>query len=311
MYIGNNGLVDLCEGLITDCIKLCRTDEITFQFEIYGDNEFKLNLKSAHDLSAFTEQLSHESENFPNFPKLLRIISQTLDINIKEDSKTEIAFSIDKKVIPDTKIDYLKLTEKLLQIAFLNRRCEIITTDKRQEYLIKNYHHFPQGVFYLFDRIIAEALGKPEFEIRFDDQAKTNNYQIGLAYRTDWHPEPNVISFANDVRTICGGSLVDGIMEGLLLACKTFVKENNLSNFKVSKRKLLNGLIIVSAVRGEDYNYGGSFRETLENHLVKKQAKEIIKRLALKFFNENKEKAEKFLWRFDTRELPSGLYSTD
>ncbi len=190
----------------------------------------------------------------------------------------------------------------------LNRQCEVITIDKRQKYLTQNYYHFPQGVFYLFDRATTEVLGKPEFKLTFDNEINSNKYQIGLAYRTDWFPSANVISFANNVHTICGGSLVDGILEGLINACKIYAKENNLTTFKINKKKFVNGLILICAVRGEDYKYGGSWKETLEDAVIKKEAKKVVEKLALDFFNNQKEKADKFLWRFDTTQLTSGMY---
>lgn len=309
MYIGNDGVIGLFEGLLTDCIELCKIDEITFEIVISGDNDFTLGVTSLHDINPFIQQFTDERKEFANyFPKVLKVVSEKFEIITKDNSKTEVAFSFDKKVITNTNIDYLKLTEKVLQIALLNRQCEIITIDKRQKYLTQNYYHFPQGVFYLFDRATTEALGKPEFKLTFDDKVNSNRYQIGLAYRTDWYPTPNVISFANNVHTICGGSLVEGILDGLISACKTYVKENNLTTFKISRKKFLNGLIIVCAARGEDYKYGGSFKETLEDNGVKKQVKKITSKLAQDFFNNQKEKADKFLWRFDTTQLTSGMY---
>ncbi|WP_462220605.1 hypothetical protein [Ferruginibacter sp.] len=160
----------------------------------------------------------------------------------------------------------------------------------------------------MFDRAITEVLGKPEFELTFDGKVNSNTYQIGLAYRTDWYPSPNAISFANDIHTVCGGSLVDGILDGLINACKVYAKGNNLTTFKINKKKFTNGLILICAVRGEEYRYGGSWKETLEDSVVRKQAKKLVSKLALDFFNNQKEKADKFLWRFDTTQLASGMY---
>ena len=309
MYIGNDGVVGLFEGLLIDCIELCKTDEITFEIVISGANNFAFGLTSRNAINPFIQQFTNESKEFTNyFPKVLKVVSETFEIITKDNSKTEVAFSFDKKVITNTNIDYLRLTEKVLKIALLNRQCEIITIDKRQKHLTQNYYHFPQGVFYLFDRATTEVLGRPDFKLTFDDKVNSNKYQIGLAFRTDWYPTPNLISFANNVQTVCGGSLVEGILAGLISACKTYVKENNLTTFKISRKKFLNGLIIVCAVRGEGYKYGGSFKETLEDDVVKKQAKKITVKLALDFFNNQKEKADKFLWRFDTTQLTSGMY---
>ena len=309
MYVGNDGVVGLFQGLLLDCIELCKTDEITFEITLSGDNEFALVLTSSHNLNPFIQKFNDESEEYSNyFPRALKAISEAFVISVKENLKVEVAFSIDKKVLLDANIDYLKLTAKVLQMALLNRKCEIITIDKRQKYLTQNYYHFPQGIFYLFDCATTEVLGKPELKLTFDDRVNSNAYQIGLAYRTDWYPTPNIISFANDVQTICGGSLVEGILDGLIAACKAYVKENNLTTFKISRKKFLNGLIIVCAVRGENFTYGGSFKETLEDDVVKKQAKKIISKLVLDFFASQKERAGKFLWRFDTTQLTSGMY---
>ena len=142
----------------------------------------------------------------------------------------------------------------------------------------------------------------------FDDELSKNKYQIGLAYRSDWYPTPNVISFANDVHTACGGSLVDGILEGLINSCKKYVKENGMLTFKIKRKKFLNGLIIVCAVRGDNFLYGGSFKETLENDEVKKQVKKTTEKLVSQFLKNNKDKADKFLLRFNTTHLMNGTY---
>lgn len=309
MYIGNNGVIGLLTGLIEDCIALCRTDEILFEVSISNNNDFIFSLTSRQRLDPFLQQFNREDVGFKNYhPNVLKAVSKKFEVRLVNDSKIEICFSIDESVNIDTNIDYLKLLEHVLQLALLNRQCQFITIDRRQAYLNHNFFHFPQGVFYLFERALTEALGKPGFKISFDGQMESNKYQIGLAYRTDWFPSPNVTSFANDVHTTCGGSLVDGILEGLMGASRAFVKAQNLTTFKIRRKKFLNGLIIVCAVRGEEFKYGGSFKETLDDEIVKKQAKKIVHDLALEFFNNQKGAADKFLWRFDTSQLASGMY---
>ncbi len=307
MYIGNEGIIGLFKELLATCIELCNAEEITFEIIILGNNRFIIEISSRDDINPFLQCFTSRNKELINhFPEILRLVSERFEII--NSSKAEIHFSFDKKIIADTCIDYFKLTENILKFALLNRKCKIITIDKRQEYLNQNYFHFPQGIFYLFDRAITEVLGKPKFKLTFDDKVNSNRYQIGLAYRTDWYPAPNIISFANNIHTICGGSLVEGILDGLTNACKTYFKKNNLTTVKINKKKLLNGLIIVCAVRGEDFKYGGSFKETLEDNVVKKQAKKIITKSALDFFDSQKESADEFLWRFDTTQLTSGMY---
>ena len=308
MYIGNNRVVGLLHGLIIDCIDLCKSDKITFEITIWGDNDFSVSLSSSHDLSPVIDKFSETyspSQNY--YPDVLKAISKTFTINSPDKNHFTFNFSLDQDVLA-ADIDYLKLSEEILRIGLLNRQCEIITIDKRRKYLTQNYYHFPEGTSYLFDLATKDIPGEPEFKLTFDGNVNSNKYQIGLAYRSGWYPTPNVISFANDVPTIRGGSLVEGIMAGFINACKIYIKENNLTNHKVTKKKFINGLILVCAVRGEGFKYGGSVKETLEDDLVKRQAKKITQKLTLDLFKNDKQKADKFLWRFDGTQLGARMF---
>ncbi|WP_462220604.1 hypothetical protein [Ferruginibacter sp.] len=148
MYVGNDGIIGLLSGLIIECISLCKTDDILFEITILGDNDFTFVFSSSHELKSFTRQFTTKSNELPNyFAKTLKAISEKFDIIENGNSKTQVTFSFDKKVISETSVDNLRLSEKAIQIALLNRQCEIITIDKRQKYLIQNFYHFPQGVF--------------------------------------------------------------------------------------------------------------------------------------------------------------------
>ena len=309
MYIGNDRMVGLFNGLLIDIVEICKTDNLIFEITILSDREFILGITSNQVLNKLWTHFSSENDDLQNyFPKVLHILASYFQIKHIDKSKTEISFTIEEESLISPNIDYLNLNAKMLQFALLNRNCEIITIDKRQKVTSQNFFHFPQGIFYLFDKATTEILGKPEFKLTIEREINNKQYQIGLAFRTDWYPSPNIISFANDVHNICGGSLVDGILDGLLTACKTYKKENNLTTYKVTRKKFTNGLILICAVRGQDFKYGGSWKETLENDEVQKDVKKIVSELALEFFKTEKEKAYKFLWRFDTTQLTSGMY---
>jgi len=309
MYMGKNGIVGLIRTLVTDCIYFCHTDEITFEIALTNENKFSLRLSSKHDLNPFIE--SFRSQDFDDSHRsslLLKTIAEEFEISRKENGTIAIDFSFDKEVIKDTQIDYLLLNEELLQIAILNRNTEILAIDTRRKYPCQDYYHFPEGVMYLFERVIAQAWGKPNFKVIFDNSSNSHKYQIGLAYRTDWYPNSTIVSFANDTTTICGGSLVDGIIEGLAFACREFAEENNLTSMKIKRKKLSNGLILVCAVRGDNLTYGGSFRETLENGEIKKDAKKIAKNMVLEYFRSHQEIGNDFLKRFDPSDPLNVMY---
>ena len=308
MYIGS--IIELFFGLIDNCIELTKTDKILFKITLIEENDFSINISTEENIESFLEYFENKIEDFENhyLPKVLKVISKKFSINKVNNSETSISFSFDKAIIKNTDVDYQKLSEKALLISVLNKQTEILTTDKRQKYLSQNYYHFPKGLFYLFDRVNKEALGKPKFKITFEETIDLYEYKIGIAYRTDWYPNEHIQSFANNIETKCGGSLVDGIFNGLFSACKNYVKTNNLTTHKIKRKKMLNGLIIICSIRGHNLKYGGSFKETLENKIIYKKAKKIIETSVLDFMNENKEITTDFLMRFDKTHLTSGIY---
>ena len=70
----------------------------------------------------------------------------------------------------------------------------------------------------------------------------------------------------------------------------------------------MNGLIIVSYVRGESFKFSGSFKEKLESETVYREAKIVVKKSVLDLLNNDNEIAKDFLFRFDKTHLTSGMY---
>ncbi len=81
-----------------------------------------------------------------------------------------------------------------------------------------------------------------------------------------------------------------------------------MQEYKIRRKKFMNGLILVCAVRGGDFRYGGSFREKLEEQEIRTEAKKLVCKSALNFFKNQKEQTNKFLWRFDTTQLANEMY---
>ncbi|MFM7023230.1 MAG: hypothetical protein ACKOXB_09645 [Flavobacteriales bacterium] len=304
MYISD--FPGLFTGILLDCIELCKTDKIFFTLTIKAENSFSIEIDTQADLRSFIEQFENK-QPFPlYFPRILKIVSK--DFEFFKQKTTTIQFSIDTSIITDISIDFMEFIEKTSQIALLNRQSEILIIDRRQKHHNQLFFHFPQGVFYAFDRAAKKSWGQVEIKLHFDEKIEENHYQIGLAYSTDWCPNPNIITFANDVHTICGGSLSDGIVEGVYSAFKTYSKKNKLKAMKITRKKILNGLIVVATVRGKKFEYGGSFKERLENEIVKKQAANIIHNLLLNFLMQEKEITTKFFNRFDKNNIGSIMF---
>ncbi len=56
-----------------------------------------------------------------------------------------------------------------------------------------------------------------------------------------------------------------------------------------------------------DFKYGGSWKETLESDQVEAEAKKLVRDAVLDFIRNNKDKADKFLWRFDQAHITCAM----
>lgn len=311
MYLGSSGskgIINLIKGLILDANNELKTENNFFQFSIHNKNEFQLHIKSVNDVEQCFSKLKDQSGCFPKYHlQALEALSSRFEVERIDRYQANICWSLDETVFKNTTIDYIHLCEVLAQVAYLNRETEILITDKTKKHLNQTYYSFPEGIKYIYERCKIEALGKPQFELSFDNKIDNIHFQVLLGYRTDWYPSPIVMSFANEIHTTCGGSLVDGIMEGLRLGCREFVKKSSIKSYKIKKEKFNNGLILICSVKGDEFKYGGSFKESLIDDDIKKKSKKLIKRLTLEFMANNKEKTDKFLWRFDESQLTSGI----
>lgn len=309
--VGSKGIINLVKGLMLDSNHKLKNEKNFFHFSILADNKFELKIKSESNIENLLSLNQGESGFSDQFHfKALEALCTRHEISRKDNFNLQLKWEFDKTIIKNSDVDFFNLSEVLAQVAYLNRESEILLTDNTKKYQSQSYFSFPEGINYIYKRCKIEALGEPKFEFSFDDNIGNNHYQIFVGYRTDWNPSPQIISFANQECTICGGSLVDGIIEGLVLGCDEYVNKLNLKSFKVKRSKFDNGLILVCSVKGGEYKYGGSFKESLIDEKIQQEVKDLIKKLTIEFFEKNKEIADKFLWRFDESQLTSGTMET-
>lgn len=310
MYLGSNsskGIINLLCGLFSESIAVLKTDKLNFAINVHGDGKFLFQINPVADSSQLQKQLTADFDNDFYYLRLLSAVTKHLSI-IDTDNNFQILFQLDNAVFPDTSIDYDELFEKFFLLALLNRKAEILLRDETQKYFNQNFFAFPNGVFHLYNIIRRDTLGKPVFEVYFDNEINGYKYQIVIGYRADWYPSPSITSFGNDTHTINGGDLAKGVFEGLCSAIKKYVANNKQFSSKIKKKNFSNGLIIVCSVRGTKLKFSGSFKETLDMPDIRKQSKKIVQKLVSDYLTSNSEKLDKMLWRFDENQLISSLF---
>lgn len=305
MYIGNHGLLGYFYNLIVEFIRESNNSKFLWKLIIRKEGEYIITISDLQN----KEILLNDFFDFQILEGLC--IPKKFRISLSN-TQIDIHFFIDSTIssILPISVDYWSLSNKMLQLASLYQGVEILLIDETKKYIQQNYFHIPEGIFYYFEREYLNALKKPTFKLKIRENIEEQKYQIGLAYREDWFPEPNILSFANHRNTIYHGTLVDGIINGLIEGCKKFTKKHHMNNHVIHKDRVWNGLILVCFINGDNLCFGGSFGESLEDQKVKIEAKKIVCKAVLNYLETHSEIAHKFLHRFNNSIITTSMFSS-
>lgn len=309
MYFGGsvgNRIFSLLGSLYEEAVYRMGKNPFTFSITLCAGGDVVLDITGGRCDGLFDGPIP-DACNVINYWHILPDVSAFIKIHERKDGM-DVQFHPDEAIFPQTHVDYYILLTTFMRYALLNRQTTIKLVDSQKSVQSQNHLHFPEGVFYLFDAHCDEVLGTPDLLFRCEGSVKGYSYQIALAYRSDWYPQPYVLSFGNDIHTIDGGDHVNGVMDGYISALKAYVKHERLTGYLIRRKKCLNGLILVCAVRGESLVYGGSVKDSLNMPELRKQLAKVVRKTAFDYLCANPETTNRFLWRFDAKALGSALF---
>jgi len=311
MYIGSTdsaGLGRFLLDILTESLNVLNQGKTSLRMKILSDFKIEVEIINAANLTLLMDAMNEDlpNQSYLSF-SILKVLSVEFSIEELPGKKVKLCFTLDDSIFKES-IDYYDMSERMKQFVMLNRNVEILLTDKRRKYLVQNYYHFPKGVKYIFELETKKFLSASEFKVEFDGEINGLSYQIFLGYKSAWDPNAVVHSFANNENTKYGGDLVLGVFDGLIDACRQYIKENKMINHSFKSKKLINGLILVAAVRGKDFDFSGSTKECLSDEQVRKDTRKLIKGKLLDFMRNNKELANKFFVRFDKTNIGNKMF---
>jgi DNA gyrase/topoisomerase IV subunit B len=198
-----------------------------------------------------------------------------------------LLFKLDNTIFEDITISYNGLFDDLKKRTILNRTIEIEYEDERQKHLIKNYFHYTEGVKQFLTETQSEEDNYSENKspiFYFEEQIEDISYEFGFYYGGDT-TENMLFSFVNNDKLIAHGSLMDGIIDGILETGKKIVSDNlyplkdhygHKVNLKFSKKRAANGLRLFASVKMKDPTFGGSTKDRLIENIVYLDAKRLV-----------------------------------
>jgi DNA gyrase subunit B len=203
-----------------------------------------------------------------------------------KDRGTMIRFRPDPQIFDTTSFSFDNLSQRLRELAFLNRGVEICIEDEAAE---KRHEFKYDGGIIEFVQFLNENKNtlhrKPIFFSRTKDDIQV---EVGIQYN-DGYAE-NVFTFVNSISTHEGGTHLIGFRTGLTRTLNAYGQRNNLfknGKFNLSGDDVREGLTAVLSVMMSQPQFEGQTKTKLGNSEVRGIVESVVSEGLKEFFEEN------------------------
>ncbi|HEX75095.1 MAG TPA: DNA topoisomerase (ATP-hydrolyzing) subunit B [Dehalococcoidia bacterium] len=192
-----------------------------------------------------------------------------------DDTGTIITFLADTEIFSELNYDFDTICQRLKELAYLNKNLEISFKDERVDQEATFY--FEGGIASLIRRINKNRQVLHHQPIYLSDTVNSTMVEVALQYNDGF--TESMLSFANCVNTIDGGSHLTGFRSALTRVLNDYARKNKL--LKDTEPNLIgddvrDGLTSVISVKLAEPQFEGQTKAKLGNPEVKTQVEAVV-----------------------------------
>lgn len=221
-----------------------------------------------------------------HYSEEMKIIGDT------KETGTSVKFKADSQIFEETtEYDYEVLIKRLREQAFLNAGVKIVFSDLRNSENIKSETLHYEGGIKEFVTHIHKTKGLENINenvIYISGAEGTSSAEIAFQYNDSYNEL--VMSFANNIHTVDGGTHETGFKNALTKVFNDYGKKFNL--IKETDSKLLGddvreGITAIISVKLENCEFEGQTKGKLGNTEVRPLIERIVYEKLMNYFEEN------------------------
>ncbi len=221
-------------------------------------------------------------------------VSKVTVIGKSKGTGTTVTFKPDKQIFEKIELSFETLSNRLRELAFLNKGIEISIKDERTEkehvfkykegisefieYLNKNKHPLHNKIFYI--------------------DKKKDNVGVECAFQYNDGYNEDIFSFANNINTVEGGTHMSGFRTALTRATNQYAKSKNALkdiDSSLSGTDLSEGLAAVISVKVPQPQFEGQTKTKLGNGEIEGIVSSVVYDSVSAFYEENPAIANKIV----------------
>lgn len=223
----------------------------------------------------------------------LKIIGET-DL---EDTGTKISFYPDYSIMNKNEFEFDVIADRAKQIAYLNRGLKLSLKDERILDSEEIEFHYEGGIIEYVEALNASKKTLHDSIIYAEGVHKGDEgdviVEIALQYNESY--QPNIVSYANNISTIEGGTHEQGFMDSMIRIFNNYAGENKMmknEKEKLTRDDIKEGLTAIISIKHVDPIFEGQTKAKLGNKDARTATNKVLSHALEKFLLENPDQAK-------------------
>ena len=200
-----------------------------------------------------------------------------------------VRFKPDPTIFEETVFDYEILLTRMREQSFLNAGIKIILTDKREGQEREEVLHYEGGIISFVEYLNNEKRGTPLHKdvIYMKGEKNGSIAEVALQYNDSYNE--TLISFANNMATIEGGTHVTGFKSAITKAINEYARKTGIikGDDGLSGEDVREGIVAIISVKLTDAQFESQTKAKLGNSEMRTLVDNIVSNKLAEFFDEN------------------------
>ena len=210
----------------------------------------------------------------------------------------KVTFKPDPTIFEETVFEYDILANRMREQAFLNGGIKIVLRDDRGEEPVENEYHFEGGiksfVSYLNENKHCELIHQDVIYMKAENGSSVA--EVAIQYNDSYNPL--ILTFANNMNTIEGGTHETGFKSGLTKVLNDYARKNGIlkdSDKNLSGDDVQEGICAIVSVKLENAQFESQTKAKLGNSDIRTLVENTMKNKLAEYFEENPASARAIL----------------
>jgi DNA gyrase subunit B len=210
------------------------------------------------------------------------------------DTGTTITFYADEEIFGKTKYDFDELSERIREMAYLNKGLEIVLKDEQGDQ--EQTFYFEGGITSFVRHLNRGRTVRHASPIYITKEVNSTIAEAALQYNDGF--TESVFSFANCVNTIDGGSHLTGFRSALTRVLNDYAHKNKLvkdDEPNLTGEDVREGLTAIISVKLHEPQFEGQTKAKLGNIEIKSQVESVVGEGLSVYLEEHPDEAKKII----------------